>query len=306
MPTVRSVLAEGRGILAAMRFPKTPVTFFFLCAPLLADDAPKQIPLWPNGAPGSEVRRHEPELAKDYWVRNIHDPSITVFLPPKEKANGTAVVICPGGGHRELVFGAEGVEPARFLNSLGVAAFALKYRLAREAGSPYKIEDHAREDAKRAMRLVRSRAAEWNVDPHRVGMMGFSAGGEVLSMVAFGSGEGDAASADPVDRLGSRPDFAIFIYPGPLGVPGVLPSDAPPAFLLVADDDETGAAGVITTLLERYREVHVPVEAHVFARGRHAFNMGNRSQLVSIKTWPQRMADWLADSGLLSTAPIGH
>jgi len=114
---------------------------------------------------------------------------------------------------------------------------------------------------------------------------------------------GDSAAPDPIDRLSSRPDFALFIYPGPLGVPGMLPADAPPAFLLVADDDETGAAGVITTLLERYREAHVPVEAHVFAHGRHAFNMGNRSSLVSIKAWPQRMADWLADSGLLSQTP---
>jgi len=285
-----------------MRLPKLLIAFLVLCPPLLADDAPKEIPLWPNGAPGSEGRRGEAELAKDYWVRNIHNPSITVYLP-KEKANGTAVVICPGGGHRELVFNAEGAEPARFLNSLGVAAFALKYRLAREAGSPYKIEDHAREDAKRAMRLVRRRAAEWNVDPRRVGMMGFSAGGEVLSMVAFGPSAGDSAAPDPIDRLSSRPDFALFIYPGPLGVPGMLPADAPPAFLLVADDDETGAAGVITTLLERYREAHVPVEAHVFAHGRHAFNMGNRSSLVSIKAWPQRMADWLADSGLLSQTP---
>ena len=93
----------------------------------------RQIPLWPNGAPGSESRRNEPELAKDYWVRNIHNPSITVYLPPKEKATGAAVLICPGGGHRLLVFNAEGVEPAAYLNSIGVAAFVLKYRLARDS-----------------------------------------------------------------------------------------------------------------------------------------------------------------------------
>ena len=96
---------------------------------VMAQEAAQVIPLWPNGAPGFEARHNEPELAKDYGVRNIHNPSITVFLPPKEKANGTAVLICPGGGHRELVFNAEGVEPARYLNSLGVTAFALRYRL---------------------------------------------------------------------------------------------------------------------------------------------------------------------------------
>ncbi len=128
--------------------------------PVLAQEQPQQIPLWPNGAPGFESRRGEPELAKDYWVRNINNPSITVYLPPKEKATGAAIVICPGGGHRLLVFKAEGDEPARHLNSLGIAAFVLKYRLAREDGSPYSLEKHPREDGQRAMRLVRSRAQE--------------------------------------------------------------------------------------------------------------------------------------------------
>ena len=265
-----------------------------------ASEAPQEIPLWAGGAPGFESRRLEQPEARDYWVRNIHNPSITVYLPPKEKATGAAVVVCPGGGHRLLVFGAEGDEPARYLASIGVAAFALKYRLAREEGSPYSIERHAREDGQRAMRLVRSRAAEWNIDPSRVGMMGFSAGGEVAAMVGFSAGQGKSESPDPIDRLSSRPDFLVFIYPGPLGIPGVLPQDAPPAFLLVADDDETGAAGVILSLIERYREIHVPVEAHVLARGRHAFNMGGRSEFLSVRDWPKRLRDWLVDSGLLA------
>jgi acetyl esterase/lipase len=117
---------------------------------------PMVFPLWTNGAPGFEDRRNEPELAKDYWVRNIHNPSITVFLPPTEKANGAAVLICPGGGHRELVFKAEGIEPARYFANLGVAAFVLKYRLARETNSPYSLQIHPRQDAQRAMRLIRS------------------------------------------------------------------------------------------------------------------------------------------------------
>jgi hypothetical protein len=175
------------------------VAFLFVPATAVLADEPQVVQLWPKGAPGFESRRDEPELAKSYWVKNIHNPSLTVFLPPEEKASGAAVVICPGGGHRELVFNAEGVDAARYLNSIGVAAFALKYRLGREQGSPYSIEKHAREDGMRAMRLVRARAKEWNVDPARLGIMGFSAGGEVASMVAFNPGEGDPKAADPID-----------------------------------------------------------------------------------------------------------
>src|SRR5262249_5332982 len=158
---------------------------------------------------------------------------------------------------------------------LGVAAFALKYRLGREPGSPYKPEIHAREDGIRAMRLVRSRAAEWGIDPKRVGIMGFSAGGEVASWVAYSPGEGDPNAADPIDRQTSRPDFQIMIYPGPLGIPDKLPKGVPPAFLLVANDDR-GASRVVASLFQKYRDAGAPVEIHVFARGGHAFNMGDR------------------------------
>src|ERR1700704_2872555 len=134
---------------------------------IFAQENPQTIFLWANGAPGFESRRDEPEQAKDYWVKNIHNPSITVYLPPKEKATGAAVVIFPGGGHRLLVYNAEGRDPAIFLNSIGVAAFVLKYRLFRE-DSVYSLEKEVRQDAYRAIRLVRSRAAEWNVDTARV------------------------------------------------------------------------------------------------------------------------------------------
>lgn len=264
----------------------------------IAQETLREIPLWPNGAPGFESRRNEPPVARDYWIANIHNPSITIYLPPKEKATGAAVVICPGGGHRLLVFNAEGDEPARYLASLGVTAFALKYRLGRQEGSPYSIEKHAREDGQRAMRLVRSRAREWNLDPNRIGMMGFSAGGEVVSMVAFGSGIPDVNATDEIDRVDSRPNFLIMVYPGPLGIPDVVPANAPPAFLLVANDDECCSPPILK-LLQRYRDAKIPVEAHIYAHGSHAFNMGKRSQLLSIKGWPQRLADWLADNHLL-------
>jgi acetyl esterase/lipase len=260
--------------------------------------APQGIPLWPNGAPGFESRRAEPEIARDYWVKNIHNPSITVFLPQPEKATGAAVVICPGGGHRELVFKAEGHETAKFFNSIGVAAFALKYRLAREDNSPYSLPKHPREDAYRALRVVRSRAHEWNIDPKRVGVMGFSAGGEVASFVAYGSGRGNPKAEDPIDRLNGRPDFQILVYPGPLAVPKEVPPDAPPAFLFVAGDDQC-CVGPVVSLLQKYREAKAPVEAHILMKGGHGFNMGHRSELRSLKTWPQRLADWMSDAGLL-------
>jgi acetyl esterase/lipase len=260
------------------------------------------IPLWPNGAPGSEARRNEPEQAADYWVRNIHNPSVAVYLPPKEKATGAAVVICPGGGHRLLVYIPEGVEPARYLNNLGVAAFVLKYRLAREAGSSYTIEKDVRADGQRAVRLVRSRAAEWNVDPRRIGIMGWSAGGEVVAQVVYSPTDGNPHADDPVERVSCRPDFQILIYPGAFGVPDVVPVDAPPVFFLAANDDEAVPNRTYSSLLVKYQTAGIPIEFHLYAHGRHAFNMGNRSKLVSIQTWPQRMADWLLDSGILHPA----
>jgi len=216
-------------------------------------------------------------------------------------------LICPGGGHRELVYRAEGVEPAHYFNQLGVAAFVLKYRLAREPDSPYSLQVRPRQDAQRAMRLIRSRAAGWNLDTNRIGVVGFSAGGEVASMLVYSPTGGDSAATDPVDRMDCHSDFQIVIYPGPLGVPDRVPADAPPAFFLVANDD-AGHSDVVISLLEKYRQAGRPVEAHVFASGGHGFNMGVRSKFSSIKNWPQRMTDWLADNDFLKPAsqPTSH
>lgn len=179
----------------------------------LAQPQPQVIPLWEKGAPGFENRKDIPEQAKDYWVKNINNPSLTVFRPDKEKATGCAVVVAPGGGFRELVFDAEGKQAAEFLNSIGVTVFVLKYRLPGELNSPYTPEN-VRQDAHRAIRLVRSRAAEFNIDPKRVGMLGFSAGGAVIMMVAFDKGEGNPNATDQIDRLNGRPDFQMMVYPG--------------------------------------------------------------------------------------------
>jgi acetyl esterase/lipase len=257
-----------------------------------AQTTPQVIHLWPNGAPGFESRKDIPEQAQDYWVRNVNNPSITVYLPPKEKATGAAVLIAPGGGFRELVFNAEGVQAAQFLNSIGVAAFALKYRLPQEKDSPYSM-DNVRQDANRAMRLIRSRSAEFNIDPHRIGI--------VASLIAYIPGDGDPSAPDPIDRLNGRPDFQMLVYPGG-DVPDNIPAGSPPTFLLVANDDDYGCDKITLAIFQKLRAANVPVEAIFLAKGRHAFNMGDRSKLVTVNTWPQRMADWLTDSGFLTPA----
>jgi acetyl esterase/lipase len=262
-----------------------------------AAHAQQVIPLWDKGAPGFEARRNEPEQHADWWYKNIHNPSLTVFLPPAGKATGAAVIVAAGGGHRELVFNPEGVEPAQYLASIGVTAFALKYRLFREPGSKYTVDNTA-QDIQRAMRTVRARAAEWNLDPNRIGVMGWSAGGEVAALVAYPPGDGDAASKDAIERVSARPNFQILIYPGPLGIPEKIPANAPPAFLLGAADDEY-VAGVLYDITNKYRAAGASLETHIYAQGKHAFNMGQRSQYVSIQRWRDRLGEWLTDRGFL-------
>jgi acetyl esterase/lipase len=269
---------------------------------LAVADEPQVIPLWEKGAPGFEDRRNEPEKAADYWVSNIHHPSITVFTPPKEKANGAAVLIVPGGGHSKLVFKPEGVEPAKYLNDLGVTAFVLKHRLPRETNSPYSLQIHPKQDAQRAMRVIRSRAEKWKLDSKRIGAMGFSAGGEVVAMLVYNPTDGDPNATDPVDRVNCRADFQISIYPGPVGIPEQIPADVPPAFFLVANDDR-GHVEPVLRQLAQYRQARRSVEVHLYARGGHGFNLGQRSKLTSINTWPQRLADWLGDNGFLAASP---
>ena len=275
--------------------------YIMLCSNglLFAQSDSVVVPLWQNGAPGFENRKNEPEVAKDYRINNINNPSLTVFFPPAEIANGTAVLICPGGGFRSLVFKSEGLEPAKFLNALGITAIILKYRLPREPNSPYSLDKQPPEDAYRAMRQVRSHYAEWKIDTNRLGMLGFSAGGEVVDAIAYASGKGNPQAADPVDRLNGRPDFIIQIYPGPLNIPDSVPPTAPPAFLLASNDDACCSVTVVS-LLEKYRKAKVSVEAHIFSHGDHGFNMGYRSSFLSVKSWPQLMVNWLQDSKLIN------
>lgn len=265
--------------------------------------APKVVTLWPNGAPGSEARRGEAELAQDYWVRNVHNPSLAVFQPVLHR-NGAAVVVIPGGGHRLIVWTTEGVNVARALNRYGLTVFVLKYRLAREPGSTYSIAHDAAADARRAIRWVRAHAAEYGVDPHRVGMMGFSAGGELVSLVADNKEPSPPAPRDAIDRLSARPDFQVLVFPGPLGVPADAVAGAPPAFLTAGSLDECCAAPAVR-LYEQLRAAKVPAELHMYAGAGHAFNL-DESNRISILHWPDRLADWLADEGWLDASPPGR
>jgi acetyl esterase/lipase len=251
------------------------------------------IHLWKNGAPGFENLKNEPEQAQDWWVRNIHNPSVTAYFP--ENPNGLAVLICPGGGHENLVFNSEGKDAAEFLNSIGVTAFVLKYRLARTKDSPYKLETHVKQDVERAMRLIRSKAAEYKIDANRIGAMGFSAGGEVVALVAYNANNVLTNPSDAIDKINSQPNFQILVYPGPLFIPKEIKADAPPAFLVAANDDSCGSAPIIE-LLNGYRKANVPVEMHLYSKGGHAFNMGKRAKTNSLKTWSQRLTDWLEDN----------
>jgi acetyl esterase/lipase len=280
---------------------KHSVSSILLALPmtLLAQEVPPVIHLWPNGAPGFESRKDIPEAGTPVMIKSVDNPSLTVFLPPKEKANGAAMVVCPGGGFYQLSFVSEGTDAARFLNSNGVAAFVLKYRLPRLTNSVYTL-DNPHQDGLRAMRYVRSRAGEWGIDLKRIGMMGFSAGGEVTSMTAFGDTAGISNAPDPVDQVDAHPDFIVEIYPGPAGIPQTLPTNAPRAFLLVADDDNH--AENVLKLFTLYRAAKIPVEVHVLTKGGHGFGMGKRSRLTTIKDWPQRLADWMNDNNILNPA----
>ncbi|MDD1450334.1 alpha/beta hydrolase [Sphingomonas sp. H160509] len=207
------------------------------------DPAPEHLPrytaikLWPNGAPGSAARRGEAEIGRDYWVRNIHDPSLLAFPADVANRNGAAIVIMPGGGHKLLVWTNEGTKVATALNRMGVTAFVLKYRLANEPGSKYSVEGDAADDARRAMRWVRAHAVDYGIDPSRVGAMGFSAGGELVSLIADNPEPVERRPADPIDRQSARPDFQVLVFPGPRGIPATAIANAPPAFLVAGSRD---------------------------------------------------------------------
>lgn len=255
--------------------------------------------LWPDGAPGSEKRHGEAEKVDNTYVSNIHDPSLTVVKADPRHANGAAVIIAPGGGHRMLVWMNEGMVAAKSLNRVGVTAFVLKYRLARDPGSGYSIENDGAADLRRAVRWVRTHAEEFGVDPNRLGVMGFSAGGELVSLVADNPAPAPVpAKPDAIDKQNGRPDFQVLVYPGPLGVPAKAAQDAPPAFIVAGSADKCCGPPAVA-LYQQLVAAGVSAELHMYADTDHAFNMGQRSERLSDVHWPDRLADWLSDGGWL-------
>ncbi len=274
----------------------------FLCVSALGAERGADLRLWPNGAPGSEGETASEvfealpnsKLPKRFTV--VHYPSIYIFLPPAGKSTGVAVVVAPGGGHSQLVIDKEGWDIADWLNRNGIAAFVLKYRLARAPNSHYTVDRDALADSARAMRTVRSRAAEWNVDPARIGFMGFSAGGELAALLETRFDAGNPSAPDLIDRVSSRPDFAAAIYPGFKPGSITVPKDSPPTFLMCTDEDRAHVVTTVNLYLDLEKQ-GIPTEMHIYARGAHG--VGMRPLPLPVATWPDRLRDWMVDRKLL-------
>ncbi len=253
--------------------------------------------LWPDGAPGA--------LGNE----EIDKPSITLYLPAAEKANGAAVVVCPGGGYHILVMDLEGTEICDWLNSIGVTGVLLKYRVPKREG----LEKHAAalQDAQRALGLLRQNAAQWRLDPKRLGVLGFSAGGHLAAVLSNNYDHRTYSPCDPADTVSCRPDFTILIYPAYLTVKEAgdqiapelnITSKTPPTFMAMAADDsvrvETAAFYALAL-----RKASVPFELHIYPTGGHGYGLRPSKDLVT--TWPQRAADWLRSSGFLEARNRG-
>jgi endo-1,4-beta-xylanase len=271
---------------------------FLIALPVLAADLPEALPLWLHGAPGSEARVAEPEKIEKSNVTNVHNPSITPFFPAKEKATGVAVIIAPGGGHSKLCLGHEGYALGQWMADHGIAAFVLKYRLAREPGSTYTIQDHAMADARRAIRTVRARAGEWAIKPDRVGIMGFSAGGELAAFAAMQSDAGKPEAEDVIERASSRPDFQALIYPGTSGL-FHAEKGMPPLFIACGYSDRQDIAEGMATLYLKYKKAGVPAELHIYSNAGHGFGYRDGTTTAA-GAWPFRFREWLVDSKLLT------
>jgi len=279
-------------------------TFF----PMAFADEPRRELLWPNGAPGAKGDKPEDK------------PTLTIFLPERSKANGTAVVICPGGGYGFLATDHEGKQIAEWLNSLGVAGFMLEYRhLGRGYGHPAPLQD-----AQRAIRTVRARAAQWNVNPTRIGIIGFSAGGHLASTAGTHFDKGDPQAADIIERASSRPDFMILCYPviafgepythqgsqdnliGKDAPPELVKSlsnekqvtpDTPPTFLFHTDEDGLVPAEHSVQFYLALRKAKVPAELHIYQKGGHG--QGLARHIPGTANWSKDCEDWLRGQKLL-------
>jgi acetyl esterase/lipase len=268
--------------------------------------------LWPEGTPGPVVSPKPEETFEGRRVRYVSEPTLTIYLPPKEQNTGVAVVICPGGGYGMEAMDHEGYEVAEFLQSHGIAGIVLKYRL------PYGHSEIPLQDAQQAIRLVRFHAEEWSIDPKKVGIAGFSAGGHLASTLSTHFDSGNSNSNSAVGKLSCRPDFSILLYPvvtfkeewGHMGSRENLigktndwkiiekfcnelqvTNQTPPAFIALADDD-TGVKprNSIEYYLALKRE-GIPAELHIFKEGGHGFGMHKTGKAHD--QWPLMVVEWM-------------
>ena len=242
------------------------------------------IPLWDEG---------KVPLATGNGPLDI--PFLTVFLPPEGKANGGSVVVAPGGSNIMLMYGGEGMEIAERFNDWGFAAFVLTYRM-----SPKYKEAARAADGLRAVRMVRSRAAEWKLDPARIGLAGFSAGGSLGRQVGAKSGPGDAASADSIERVSSRPDYLVLVYGAGRGSEGEVLKNYPPTYLLSAAWDR-GAAGSTVQLFTDLNKAGAVAELHIYQKGRHGFGAATASPEFS--PWMDTLKHFLKQGGFFGGKP---
>jgi len=272
----------------------------------LAQSTPQVIYLWPAGHPtlqGANEKEvtNPPDPKPGQIVRqfkNIHNPSIEVFPAPSGKANGTALIVAAGGGHRELNTGTEGYDLNEWLNGLGVTVFILKYRLAQTPNYKYTVEGEALQDTQRAIRIVRARAKEWDINPARIGLLGFSAGGALAALADIRFDRGKADATDPIDRQSCRPDFVGLVYAGWSPMDITAPADAAPAFLTSAGVDDAFHARQTVEFFNSLFNVKVPAELHIYGHGGHANGIKPRGG-IPFGTWHIRFQEWLADLGML-------
>lgn len=282
-------------------------------APVWSAEPQQPISIWPGQAPGEKGdigNEHEvPPKPGQRVVKRITDvtqPTLTVFRPKNANDTGTAVIICPGGGYNILAFDLEGTEVAQWLNSIGVTGIVLKYRVPARKG----LEKHAAtlQDAQRAVGLVRDRASQWGIDPKRIGVLGFSAGGHLAATLSNQYQARTYEAVDDADRTSCKPDFTLLIYPAYLVTGKQLDTlapelkvspDTPPTFIAMTEDDGVHVEGALFYYLA-LKQHKVPAEMHLYPEGGHGYGLRKSDDLVS--TWPKRAEDWLRSRGLLERA----
>jgi dienelactone hydrolase len=259
------------------------------------------IKLWPKGAPGLQADT-KPETVRispegDHVITHVAEPSLTLYLPSPQTATGAAVIIAPGGGHSELWIDHEGFRVAEFLSEHGVAAFVLKYRLAREKGSSYTVEGTELDDMQRAIRVVRSRSSDWKIDPARIGVMGFSAGGELAELASTRYDAGYPDAEDPVEHVSSKPDFQALLYPAIPKEPR-LTAQTPKAFLACGAMDRVDISQGLGEFYLALARLHVSAELHIYAGIGHGFGI-RKSNTKPVADWPELFLEWMGVQGLL-------